>query len=126
MSYHYLASPYSTPDLALRTWRVQETFSALAWLLARRIWTYSPIVHCDELSRIYALPTDARYWKDLNEAMIVPTAGIIVLGLPGWTESTGVARELKFAGELGLPIDWLSRGKDGEWTRSADLSTTSL
>lgn len=99
-SFFYLASPYSSlspnPVIArdARQFRYREAMRATAWLLSREIWTYSPIVHCHEMAHAYSMPTDAAFWSDYNEVMIMSSRGIILLQIDGWFESVGCADEI--------------------------------
>jgi hypothetical protein len=104
MTIWYLASPYSHKDPVVVTDRFYKTQQATVWLLGQKIWTYSPIVHCHELAQKFKLPTDAKYWGDYNHSMIEQLSGVIVLLLPNWQESKGVAAEVKHALQLGKPI----------------------
>ena len=104
MSYHYLASPYSSPDPAISAQRALAAQRATAWLLAQRIWVYSPIVHCHELALAHSLPKDFFFWRDYNFAMLERARGLIVLMIDGWRESKGVSAEISYAKELALPI----------------------
>jgi Domain of unknown function (DUF1937) len=95
--YSYLASPYTHSDLEVMEWRYREAMRCVHWLLERRIWVYSPIVHCHELAKQHELPRDAEYWAYYNRAMLGPASELLILGLDGWQESAGVAAEIKFA-----------------------------
>ena len=104
MSYHYLASPYSSPDLAICALWAQAAQRATAWLLAQRVWVYSPIVHCHELALAHSLPKDFAFWRDYNFAMLERARGLIILTIEGWKESKGVSAELAHAKDLALPV----------------------
>lgn len=108
--YNYLASPYSHPDPYVREQRYLAAASALQTLLANKIWTYSPIVHCHELAKLWGLPGDAEFWKDYDAAMIHAARRLFVLRIPGWNESVGVKGEIKLAIELGKSITYLAPG----------------
>jgi len=104
MTYHYLASPYSSPDPAIMHERALAAQQATAWLLIRRTWVYSPIVHCHELALAHSLPKDFDFWKEYNFAMLERAQGLIILTIDGWKESKGMTAEIAYARELGLPI----------------------
>ena len=105
--FKYLASPYSDSDPAVMEQRFLMTEQALNFLLRRKIWTYSPIVHCHALALKYNLPKDAAYWRDFDRTMIRASSGLILLKLAGWEISKGMAEEIAYAEELGLPIEEL-------------------
>lgn len=100
MSYIYLASPYSHPDLRVRRDRYYATQDCVAWMLANRIWVYSPIVHCHFMAIEYELPKDAKYWRPYNRAMLRYAAALWTLRIPGWQNSEGIKDELESALEL--------------------------
>ena len=105
----YLASPYSHKDPVVRQRRYESAQMCVYQYLQRRVWVYSPIVHCHPLSLEYALPGDAKFWEDFNHAMIASSQGIRVLTIPGWQESLGVTEEISFARERGLSVKFVSR-----------------
>jgi len=104
MSYIYLASPYSHPDAAVREARYAAARDTTAWMLAQRLWTYSPIVHCHDLCASAGLPTSFVFWGDYNRAMITAAESLYVLELPGHAESVGVQAEITFALRLYKPV----------------------
>lgn len=108
--FKYLASPYSDPDPMIREQRYLAAASALQTLLSNKIWAYSPIVHCHELSKLWGLPSDAEFWRDYDAAMIRASDGIFVLRLDGWAKSIGVTGEIKLASELNKSITYLMPG----------------
>ena len=113
MTYVYLASPYSHPNPLVREARYRIARDAVAHLLIRKIWVYSPIVHCHDLTKEYSLPFDATHWREYNEAMLREADELVVLNIPGWRESVGVAAEIAFAKSLGLFVrDFIVEGAD--------------
>lgn len=102
--FHYLASPYSHKDPAIRQKRYESAQSALHRLLLKKVWTYSPIVHCHPLSLEFALPGDAKFWEEYNHTMLGVSKGMFVLTIAGWKESLGVTEEISFAKRRGLKI----------------------
>lgn len=115
MSFWYLASPYSSPNESIREERFKKTENATGWLLERKIWTYSPIVHNHQLAKEHSLPTDAKHWEEYNKAMIESARGVILLFIDGWKESKGVEREVDFCELLKKPICFLMENKELEW-----------
>lgn len=108
--YKYLASPYSHKDPLTRELRYLAAAGALQTLLANRIWTYSPIVHCHELAKLWEMPSDAEFWAEYDETMVCASTGIFVLMIEGWAKSVGVTGEIKLAAELGKTITYLTPG----------------
>jgi len=112
-SYWYLASPYSHPDEAIRHARYEQVETALAWLLIRRMRSYSPIVHCHAMAVRHKMPTDAGFWQDYNHLMIGKADGVIVLRIEGWEQSKGVTEEREFAAQIRKPVLDLLPTPDG-------------
>jgi hypothetical protein len=46
-------------------------------------------------------------WRKFDLEMLSRCDRVIVLKLPGWESSRGVAEEIARAKELGLPIEWM-------------------
>jgi Domain of unknown function (DUF1937) len=108
MSYTYLASPYSHPDRHVRAQRYDHVILCTYWLIKRKIWTFSPIVHCQEIAIRCILPTDWAYWHDYNMAMLRPASRLLILTLEGWQDSRGVQEETMFAHDNGIPIEFIA------------------
>lgn len=106
--YTYLASPYSHQNPEIREERFRLAEQAVAYLLRRSAWVYSPIVHCHALALRYTLPKDFDYWMDYNFAMLSRARELMVLTLPGWEESRGMEAERDFADAQGIPTTFRS------------------
>lgn len=104
----YLASPYSHTNPEIREERFRLAEQALAHLLDRSVWTYSPIVHCHALSLRFDLPVSFDFWQEYNFAMLERAIELMVLTLPGWEVSRGVNEEIEFATDKGIPVTYRS------------------
>lgn len=104
----YLASPYSHHSPAMRRWRYVQVCKVTARLMREGYLIYSPIVNSHPLT-LYGLPTDWEYWRAMDEAMLRRCDALVVLKLPDWEQSQGVAAEIALARELGLRIDFVAR-----------------
>lgn len=120
--FSYIASPYSHPDEVVQFTRYREALRFTQWCLSRKLWVYSPIVHCHELAVSYSMPKDAAFWKEYNEEMLRCADAVFVLRIAGTTESKGVAHEIDFALKLKKPVDFFTKCPDGNY-ESAMLST---
>jgi hypothetical protein len=111
--YKFLASPYSHRDRDIRRRRYHDTNRAVAWLWQRRLWTFSPIVHCHHMTEDFGFDTEASAWVDYNTAMMEASNGLFMLRLGGWTDSAGVRAEYNLARSLNLDTHIiLPRGDD--------------
>lgn len=104
MSYIFLASPYSHPDVFVRKQRHLETEAAVRWMLSHKIWTFSPIVHNHFLAEGYELPRGIDFWFPYSRAMIRHAAALWVLQIPGYGQSKGVGIEIGIAQEYRIPL----------------------
>ena len=112
MSFVYLASPYSSPSPEIRASRFLAVERATASLLKDRVWVYSPIVHCHAMSMRYGMPTDAAYWQEYNFAMLDRAMELLVLTLPGWQDSLGIAMELERARKYRMTVSFMQESVD--------------
>ena len=101
----YLASPYSHPDPGVRTTRYRQAAWHAVRLMQDGRLVYSPIVHSHPLS-VLGLPGDWPFWADHNRAMLAACQTLVVLTLPGWEHSKGIAAELALAAELEIPVEY--------------------
>jgi hypothetical protein len=104
--YTYAASPYSHPNPAVRLTRRLLAEDFAYYLITQGRPTYAPLTMGWCLAARHQLPEDAEFWAPLNMAMINAASCLAVLCLPGWAESKGVALELRFAADLGLPVEF--------------------
>jgi Domain of unknown function (DUF1937) len=120
MSYIYLASPYTAAQDETMEDRFCEAERCLAWLLDRKHWTYSPIVHCHALAKRFILPRDYAFWREYNYCMMTKANSLYVLTIDGWEESRGVQQEIAFAETLNLHTSFiLPQSDDGYIVRRA-------
>jgi hypothetical protein len=104
----YLASPYSHPDEEIKNKRAEQAAIAAAELTRARALVFSPIVHSHALHRIAGLRGTWDFWQKIDLDYLNHSALLVVLMLPGWKESVGVAAEIEYATRIGLPVDYLN------------------
>src|SRR5258708_6960476 len=107
MSFTYLGSPYTGSPEIMEV-RYEAVLQATKWLLEKRIWVYSPIIHCHELAKRFNLPRDAAFWRDYNRAMLSSASTFLILSLPGWADSVGLQAEIDIATDLKMPVMFMS------------------
>jgi hypothetical protein len=103
----YLASPYSHSDPFVREERYLRAMQVLKGLLEKRMWTFSPIVHCHELKKIADLPHEHEFWLDYDCHILKQCDELLVLRIEGWETSRGVKMEMDFAKANSIPISFL-------------------
>lgn len=105
----YLASPY-TPHAGES---VQDRVDAACLHAARMMdagdAVFSPIAHshyvADHLSDDKRM--DHEFWMRQDLAILQAAAKVVVLRLPAWERSKGIAREIAEAQRLGIPVEYI-------------------
>lgn len=105
----YLASPYSDPDPAVRHGRYLWACRAAAVLMQQRqMPVFSPIAHSHSVARYGNLDEmDVAFWKAQDEVFLSMATEIVVLRIDGYEGSRGVAHEVNYATERGLPVTYM-------------------
>lgn len=103
----YLASPYSSPDPAVREQRYRDVVAAVARLMQRGEHVFSPIASSHPIAVAHDLPGDWAYWAAFDELMVSRCDRLVVLMLDGWRTSRGVHAEIAIAQRLGIPVTFM-------------------
>ena len=91
----YLATVYRQYPAGLQA-AFAVAAEATAFLTKQRVRVYSPIVHGHSLTLYGGLdPTDHEMWMDVDYPFMDAAVGLIVLKMLRWTESEGIAEEIK-------------------------------
>lgn len=107
----YLACPYSHPDLDIRLERFAAANRAAAWLIRAGSIVYSPIsmTHPIDLEMSEeGISQGSDYWCDFDEAFMEFCTEMLILDIPGWENSSGIARELRYFKEKGRDVSMLT------------------
>lgn len=103
----YLASPYSHKDPIIVDTRVKLTMQCTASLIRKKLFVWSPIVHCHEMAKLYGMPTDAAFWMEYNFDFIRHCEAVYVFKIHGWDTSLGVTEEINVAKALFIPVRYV-------------------
>lgn len=103
----YLAAPYSHEDPNVRERRFHEINRVAGTLIEEGRIIYSAISHSHPIAVDYGLPVEWDFWRDYDLAFMRICSELIVLKLPGWRESKGLAAEIKMAKEMEIAITYL-------------------
>lgn len=106
----YLAGPYSSCHIHIRDRRYHQISFVAAQLIKRGEIVYSPVTACHPIACDYDLPGNSDYWLRHNLAFLSHCDKMYVLQLDGWKESIGVQREIEFATENNIPIEYVTLG----------------
>lgn len=106
--YWYLASPYEAHPEGLDQAH-QDACEAAGQLMAAGVPVYSPIAH----SHCVALwgdldPIDHELWMKTDRPMMDAAGGLMVVKMPNWEISRGIAEERRVFAEAEKPIVFLS------------------
>jgi hypothetical protein len=100
----YLASPYSKFTEG-QTTAFLDAAMLTGKLIKRGFDVFSPIVHGHPLAIYGGVPQfDAALWERVNRPYLEWCDELYVATMPGWQESAGVAHEIKYFADNGLPI----------------------
>lgn len=103
----YLASPYVDEDDQEMEDRYKEVCNAVATLIDKKVFVYSPIVMFHPIAKIYDLPKGHTFWAKLNEDVLSKCDYMLVLRLDGWKKSKGIADEILFCQENDIPVYYI-------------------
>jgi hypothetical protein len=99
----YLASPYSNGDR-------QKNFEIIteisADLISLGYSPISPITYGHTLLQFKDLKNDWEFWEEFCKVLLRKCDLLLVCMMDGWEDSLGVQEEIKFARELGIPIEY--------------------
>lgn len=114
----YLSAPYSDSSAALRNWRAARCAIAMADLMAKgRLVVCPATMNHEAVSALIERAADPgrSYWQALERKLATSCDELVVLKLPGWAESRGVAREIALFTEMDKPITFIDEAVgDGE------------
>lgn len=121
MGYIYLGSPYTSESEAKMNERYEAALHCTGWLLGKRTWAYSPIVHCHHLVKSRSLPPGFDFWADFDYSMISQSDSMYILTIKGWRESRGLKKEAGFCLANDIPIWYVEPINNGYTVSSKPL-----
>ena len=100
----YIASPYthSNPEVVEENYRKVAEFTARHTAAGYII--LSPIVYGHNLAKHADMRTDWVFWQDFCFTFLSKCDELWVLKISGWNKSSGVAEEIEFAIQKGIPV----------------------
>lgn len=105
----YVMSPYTHADEDVMNLRAHLAACAVSKLMMLERYNeyalFSPIIHYHAVAiRNCSLPRDIEYWWETNLPYLTAAALGIVLRLPGWDDSKGIAAELAWFSANEIPV----------------------
>ena len=106
----YFASPFTHPKPEIQHQRWWKTIGATCELMRAGYHIYSPIVygyalfsHAQQQQR-QPLPGDNEFWGTINKSTLRASGLLLIHMLDGWENSTGIAEERVWAGDLNMKV----------------------
>lgn len=103
----YVSAPYSdVPDK-------HKLMQTVAQACGKYMLAYpghyavSGLIHHYALTEVDGFGSDYEFWKNWCETFLAKCEKLVVLTVPGWSTSTGVAAEIQLAKKLNLPIEFI-------------------
>lgn len=121
----YLACPYRHEDLAVQKKRIAAVAFAAKELFLQGRPVFSPLTHNDFFCRLYP-EIEKEQWMQFDLSILAGCTTLAVLKLDGWEQSKGVRREIDFAQQRGLPIEYLEPSADEQIAHFLNPSHTQL
>jgi len=114
----YIGCPYSDELESVRHWRFVQVTRAAEYMLTRGLPTMSPISYSHQFAHIGGCDFEA--WRELDLSLLGRWATELwVLMLPGWEQSVGLAAEIEYADEAGIPVRYIDWSPDAlPWAES--------
>jgi hypothetical protein len=90
----YVATVYTKHPAGIDE-AAKEAARATAWLMKRGVPCFSPICHTHSIAIEGGIdPLDHGFWLPADDPMMRKAHGLIVMKMPGWEESHGIAYEI--------------------------------
>lgn len=111
----YLASPYTAHPGGLYAAH-QQICDVLAAFVRAGVPAFSPICHTHAAAVFGGLdPRDHGLWMPFDQPLAAAARGCVIVQLPGWEESAGVAMERDWFEAAGKPVIHLAPAELSKW-----------
>lgn len=100
----YLACPFRHKDPEVQRKRCTAAHYVAAQLSLEGKHVFSPLTHNEVLIDIINDQVPGEQWMQFDLAILAICTPLYVLKMEGWELSKGVAREIAFAKERGIPV----------------------
>jgi len=100
----YLACPYAHCDPIVMKKRHFIANKVASELIAKGVCVYSPLTHDIPLNEL-GIGGNFEFWEKHNHAMVSRCDKLMLIKIPGWEQSKGVAGELECARKHKIPIE---------------------
>jgi Domain of unknown function (DUF1937) len=109
--YWYLGSPYSKFAFGLEA-AYRQVSEAAGLLIRAGVPVFCPIAHSHPIAKYGQLdPVNHELWVTVDAPLVRAAGGLIVLMLPGWTESRGLTHERSAFEATDRPVVYMYPGR---------------
>jgi hypothetical protein len=107
---YYVASPYSHPNPEIRKERYELAVKSAKTLTRLGYSAFVPIAYDGlwDLDPNYTVDHSWSFWEKIDLPILDRCAALILLELPDWDASRGVAGELEHCEKVGIPVMCIS------------------
>jgi hypothetical protein len=102
---NYLACPYTHAEEHMQQQRYDQVTTIAAAMMREGLVVYSPITSMHYLAR--KLKVGEVEWLQHDLTILARCDKLIVLQLRGWEYSEGLKREIEFATENNIPVEYM-------------------
>ncbi len=103
----YLATPYSHHDPDVQQQRFVAACQVAGDLMNRGRLVFSPIAQSHPVACECGLPGTWEFWERYDRAILRACDRLVVVKMPGWEQSRGIAAEIRIMRELGKPVEFM-------------------
>ncbi len=103
----YLACPYRHEDLFVRKKRCAAAHFVAAHYFLKGQFVFSPLTHNELLIDIINDQVPGKQWLEFDLQILTHCKELHVLKMEGWETSYGVQKEIDFAKEKNIPIQFI-------------------
>lgn len=108
--YWYVGTPYSKYAGGIEA-AFKAACEITGRLIVKGIPVFSPIAHSHPIAEHAGIdPMSHAIWLEADRPLMEAAHGMIVVMLPGFAESHGVAHEVEYFTKAGKPVYWLDPG----------------
>lgn len=106
MTFYYLGAPYTSPDPEVRARRQSIASRYAAVIATQGFAVFSPITHGHQIADYLPLAVahDHDFWMRQCLPILGEASLMLVLPVPGWRQSLGLAKEIAYAHSKELPV----------------------
>jgi len=104
----YLGTPYSNGNDYLVNFRAEIIDMIATDLINQGRAIYSPISSWHTIACKFKMPKTFEFWERMNLSFLKQCKKLIVVMLPVWKGSLGLANEIYFAENNGIDIEYLN------------------